>query len=314
MTAALAFIQKYADPTAAFLPKTDATQPQIINKSTFPTVIFPLEADYFVFSSSACHYAPKGIRGKIIRFSAIIGSDVEPERILHCRPDLNVMNVGIDIKAHQNINTNTRITLLGAPNTINKTEAKNLCLNIYQSALHILQAEHPDDPIASTTVVPDYAIILAHPQGLQYTATDNTEEKYTPPAKERRSLHVMCNAIDFDGFAKLTKIAKENDLWRPSFGMCYPTIAPLAGCDDDCLDRYVRMIDIHESVQRCYANMVISGLSNVDKEFTLRKDDGSMATISARKLLAHIKVWDPIPEKYVPVFLCLLRRLFPRWQ
>ena len=118
----------------------------------------------------------------------------------------------------------------------------------------------------------------------------------------------MCNAMDFDGFAKLTEIAKENDLWRPSFGMCYPTIAPLAGCDDDRLDRYVRMIDIHESVQRCYANTVISGLSNVDKEFTLRKDDGSTATISARKLLAHIKVWDPIPEKYVPVFLCLLRR------
>ena len=184
MTAALAFIQKYADPTAAFLPKTDATQPQILNRSTFPTVIFSLEADYFVFSSSAWHYAPKGIRGKIIRLSAIIGSDVDPEKIARCRPDLNVMNVGIDIKAHQNIDTNTRITLLGAPNTINKMEAKNLCLNIYQSALRILQTENPDDSIASTTVVPDFAIILAHPQGLQYTATDNTEEKYTPPAKE----------------------------------------------------------------------------------------------------------------------------------
>lgn len=68
------------------------------------------------------------------------------------------------------------------------------------------------------------------------------------------------------------------------------------------------MVNIHESVQRCYANTVISGLLNVDKVFTLRKDDGSTATFTARQLISHIKVYDPIPRKSVPVFLCLLRR------
>ena len=55
-------------------------------------------------------------------------------------------------------------------------------------------------------------------------------------------------------------------------------------------------------------NTVISGLTDVDREFLLHKDDGTTATITARKLLAHIKVWDPTVEKFVPVFLCLLRR------
>lgn len=308
LLSALAFVQKYADPTAAFLPKSDPTLSHINNRLSFPTVIFPLEADYFVFGSPSWHYAPKGIRGKVIRFSAIIGSDVDPDRIARCRPDLNVMHVGIDIKAHQDIDTNTRIALLGAPNTINKKEAKNICMDIYKSALTLLQAEHPDDPISSTTTIPDFAIILTQPQGLPYVAQDNSEEKYTPPSKERRSLHIMCNTMDFEGFAKLTEVAKENDLWRPSFGMCYPTIVPQSDVDDDRLERYIRMIEIHESVQHCYTNTVISGLSNVDREFTLRKDDGSTATFTARKLLSHIKVYDPIPEKFVPVFLCLLRR------
>jgi hypothetical protein len=308
MLSALAFMQKYADPTAAFLPKTNSELPHICNKLSFPTVIFPLEEDYFVFSTPSWHYAAKGIRGKIIRLSVIIGTDVEPERIARCKPDLNTMNVGIEIKPHQDIDTNTRIALLGAPNTINKTEAKKLCLEIFQSALSLHQVEHPEDEISSTVTIPDFAIILTQPQGLPYVAQDDSNEKYTPPAKERRCLHVMCNSSDFEGFAKLTEVAKANDLWRPSFGMCYPAIVPQVDCDPDRLDRYIRMIDIHESVQRCIANTVISGLSNVDKQFTLRKDDGTTATFTARELLAHIKVWDPIPQKFVPVFLCLLRR------
>ena len=66
------------------------------------------------------------------------------------------------------------------------------------------------------------------------------------------------------------------------------------------------MVEIHESVQRCYAN-TLSGLSDVDREFTLCKDDGTSPTINDRTLLAqHIKVWDPVSEKFVPVFLCHL--------
>ena len=305
MTSALAFIQQWADPTAAFLPKTNPTLPHIISKLSFPSVIFPLEMDYFIFSSSGWHYAPKQPRGKVIRLSAIIGSDVEPDMIARCKPDLNVMHVGLEIKAHQDIDTNTRITLLGAPNTINKAEAKKICSEIFLSALKILKSEHPDDPISNTINLPDFAIILQYPQGLPYVAKDDAD--YSPPSRERRSLHIMCASSDFDGFATLTEVAKANDLWRPSFGMCYPTIAPQVGGDDEKLDRYVRMIEIHESVQQCYANTPISGLSNVDREFTLCKDDGTSATFNVRKLLTHIKVWDPVLENYIPVFLCLLR-------
>jgi hypothetical protein len=146
-------------------------------------------------------------------------------------------------------------------------------------------------------------IILTYPQGLLYIAKEDT--KYTPPSRERHCLHIMCTSSDFDEFAKLTEIAKTNDLWQPAFGMCYPTIAPQVGGNDEKLDRYIQMVEIHESVQHCYAN-TLSGLSNVDREFTFRKDDGTSATINVRKLLAHIKVWDPVPEKFVPVFLCLL--------
>ena len=305
MTSALAFIQQWADPKAAFLPKSNSTLPHIISKLSFPTVIFSLEMDYFVFSTSTWHYAPKSPRGKVIRLSVIIGSDVEPDIIARCKADLNAMYVGLEIKAHQDIDTNTRITLLGAPNTINKAEAKKICFEIFASALKILKTDHPDDPIANTITLPDFAIILTYPQGLPYVAKDDTD--YTPPSRDRRSLHVMCASSDFEGFAKLTEVAKTNDLWRPSFGMCYPTIAPQVGVNEEKLDRYVRMVEIHELVQQCYASTPISGLSNVDKEYTLRKDDGTSATFNVRKLLAHIQVWDPIPERHIPVFLCLLR-------
>jgi hypothetical protein len=61
MISALAFIQQWAGPTAAaFISKTgNSTLPHIISKLSFPSVIFPLETDYFVFSSSAWHYDPK---------------------------------------------------------------------------------------------------------------------------------------------------------------------------------------------------------------------------------------------------------------
>lgn len=306
LVSALSFIQEWADPTAAIISKDSSTKPHITSKLSFPTVIFPLESDYFVFANTTWHYAPKGLQGKVIRFSTIIGSDVEPELIARCKPDLNAMGVGIDIKAHQNIDTNTRITLLGAPNTISKSEAKKLCLQIFESALKIVQSEQPDDAISSTVSIPDFAVILIQPQGLPYVKMDDAVD-YNPPSRERRSLHITCASSDFEGFARLTHVAKENDLWRPLFGMCYPTIAPQVDTDPEKLDRYVRMVEIHESVQRCYTNTVISGLTNVDRDFTLRKDDGTTATFSARKLLAHIKVWDPIPERSVPVFLCLLR-------
>jgi hypothetical protein len=308
MITALSFIRQYADPTAALLPKTDPTKPQITSKLSFPTIIFPLEADYFVFSNSSWHYAPRAIQGKVIRLSVVIGSDVTPDVIALCRPDLNTMGIGLQIKAHQNIDTNTRITLLGAPNTISKNEAKKVCLNIYQAALQSYKVEHEDDPLSAATDIPDFAVILSQPQGLPITRNDNEVDKYIPPPKEHRSLHIMCSTADFDGFAKLTEHAKTLDLWRPSFGMCYPTIAPQIDCDEDILERYVHMVSTHESVQRCYNNTVVSGLLNVDKEFTLRKDDGSTATFTARQLLSHIKVYDPIANKMVPVFLCLLRR------
>ena len=305
MTSALAFIQQWADPKAAFLPKSDPTLPHIISKLSFPTVIFSLDKDYFVFSGSTWHYAPKSPRGKVIRLSVIIGSDVDPDTIARCKADLNAMHVGLEIKAHQNIDTNTRITLLGAPNTISKAEAKKICSEIFESALKIIQLEHPDDPISNTITLPDFAIILTYPQGIPYVAKEDND--YTPPSRHRRCLHVMCASSDFDGFAKLTEVAKSNDLWRPSFGMCYPTIAPQVGVNEEKLDRYVRMVETHESVQQCYASTPISGLSNVDQEFTLRKDDGTSACFNVRKLLAHIQVWDPIPERNIPVFLCLLR-------
>lgn len=305
---ALSFIRQYANPTAAILPKSDPTKPHITTKISFPTIIFPLEADYFVFATSSWHYAPKAIQGKIIRMSVIIGSDVPPDTIALCRPDLNTMGVGFEIKAHQNIDTNTRITLLGAPNTISKTDAKKICITIYQSALQSYKTEHEDDPLSLATEIPDFAITLGQPQGLPFVRNEGAVDKYIPPPKERRSLHIMCSTSDFEVLAKLTEHAKTQDLWRPSFGMCYPTIAPQIDCDEDRLERYVQMVNIHESVQRCYANTVVSGLCNVDKEFTLRKDDGNTATFTARQLLSHIKVYDPVARKTVPVFLCLLRR------
>lgn len=114
------------------------------------------------------------------------------------------MGIGIDFKAHQNIDTNTRITLLGAPNTISKTEAKKICLTIYQSALQSFKAEHEDDPLSFTTEIPDFAVILSQPQGLPYVRNEGEANKYTPPPMERRSLHIMCSTSDFEGFAKLT--------------------------------------------------------------------------------------------------------------
>lgn len=308
MIGALSFIRQWADPTAAYLPKNDPTKTQITNKASFPTVIFPLDTDYFVFATATWHYAPKAIQGKVVRLSVVIGSDVSPDTIALCRPDLNTMGIGFDIKAHQNIDTNTRIVLLGAPNTISKSEAKKICYDVYQSALQKYKVEHAEEQLSLTVDIPDFAVILNYPQGLPITRTEGEEDKYIPPPKERRALHIMCSTSDFEGFAKLTEYAKEQDLWRPVFGMCYPTITPQVDADEAKLERYIQMISIHESVQRCYANTVISGLLNVDKAFTLRKDDGSSATFTARQLISHIKIYDPIPKKHVPVFLCLLRR------
>jgi hypothetical protein len=73
------------------------------------------------------HHSPHG--KKVIRLSAIIGSDVEPDMIARCRPNLNAMHVGLEIKAHQNIDTNTRITLLGTPNTHQQPGSKENMLH-----------------------------------------------------------------------------------------------------------------------------------------------------------------------------------------
>ncbi len=86
--------------------------------------------------------------------------------------------------------------------------------------------------------------------------------------------------------------------------MCYPAETPTLETPDNELSQYIRMVECHQSAQMCYDSFAISGLLRADETYNLRKDGGTTAEVSVRRILSLIELYDADQDKFCKVFLC----------
>lgn len=307
LLAMLAFIQKWIDPVAAFAPKQQGSkEPYICGKDSYPEVIFILSQTYFYFNSQTW-YNKSQASGKMVRLSAVIAMNKDPSLIESAKADLNQLGIIITAKAFQEVDTNSRLIFLGAPNSISKQYAKFVITKILEQTETDLSVEDPDYSLSvPLNNWPDFAIVCMQPQGLPYVAKDRNE-KYEPPARERRAIHIMCRADDYERLARLVTVAKGKGLWTQALGMCYPAETPDMSTPDEEISRYVRMVESHQSIEMCYGSIPLTGLLRADDEFRQMKDDDTTALVSVKKIISLIELFDSEQDTFVPAFFCTIQ-------
>jgi hypothetical protein len=110
---ALSFIREHVDETAAYVPKrTELTDDHIVDKTSFPTVVYTLNQRYFqVESRTAFTSALKTPSGRTIHLSLVMGSSIKitPQLLEEFRHDVGVFGVTFWYKPYQEVDTSSQI-------------------------------------------------------------------------------------------------------------------------------------------------------------------------------------------------------------
>jgi hypothetical protein len=158
LTKTIDFLRSQVDDTIAIVPKSkDDDFDHIIDKASFPRVVFKLNQHYFCIETrGAFTDASKTQMGRTIKLSMVLGSSVEIDHQLmeEIRYDIQEMQVNFWYKPHQEVDTVTRIVFLGAPNNANKAEVAEIIsatlqpLEKYLVEPHYLQTAYLRTPLA----------------------------------------------------------------------------------------------------------------------------------------------------------------------
>jgi hypothetical protein len=259
MTNTLAFLCTHVDPTMAILPKSsDSDNVHIVDKLSFPTVVFSLIHRYFnVETRGAFMDTLKSHNGCTVNLLLILGSTVQVmpqllEEVRHYTTNLGVM---VWSKSHQEVDMTTWLVFLGAPNNANKEEAKEIINKLLQSLeQHLLTTDSKTYPM-DVLGLPwhDFSVVSEQPTGQPYVQPEIGKDRkpiqklYVPPPPEHRSLHIMCKKSDYPCLATLTTVAKAWNMWVEEFGMCYLVEALDSSYSKTQCNDYMLMIDIHDS-------------------------------------------------------------------
>jgi len=230
----ITFLCTHVDPTIAILSKSTAfDNDHIIDKPSFPTVVFLLNQRYFNFESrDAFMDALKTQNGCTVKLSLVLGSTMEITHQLLDEVRHNTMNLGVTFwyKPHQEVDTTTRLVFLGAPNNANKEEAKATIDTLLQPLKqHLVSTDPKTYPLEVFGLPwPNFAVVSKKPTGQTYDKPElgkdgkPIQKIYTPPPPQRCSLHIMCKKSEYSRLATLVTVEKAKNMWLKEFGMCYP--------------------------------------------------------------------------------------------
>ena len=305
----LAFIQKFSDPSAAFLPKPNSTHSiPIYDEPSFPMDQFTTGMHFFVYQNEYSLFAIR-TENRWVRLSANMGFNIDPSTFLHhMKIDLMGLGAAIEIKQEQSLNTCTNIVFLGAPQFINKAYAKEVMDRHLIPLEKELMAEdsftYPESIHGGPW--PSYSLVLEQPGGLFEPIAKGM--KRTPPPRERRALQLLCAVEDYDRLAALIKAGKKRGIWTSEFGhgQCYPVEVPVSDSSKIVKDNYKVMVETHASAQLGMAFETFSGVKDDRVEMNIErlpdlKGPRLPAKISLRHVLSRMQF------KGYPVWVCLVR-------
>ncbi len=193
MTNTLAFLRTHVDSTMAILPKSsDSDNEHIIDKLSFPTVVFLLNQRYFnIETRGAFMDTLKSHNGRTVKLSLVLGStlQVTPQLLEEVRHDTTNLGVMHWYKPHQEVDTTTRLVFLGTPNNANKEEAKEIINKLLRPLeQHLLTTDSKTYPLDVFGLPwPNFAVVSKQPTSQPYVQSEigkdgkPIQKLYVPP-------------------------------------------------------------------------------------------------------------------------------------
>ena len=305
----LSFIQQFGDPSAAFLPKPGSSRTvPMYNDATFPLDQFTTGMHYFVYPNEYSLY-PNKQESRMVRLSTTMGFTIDPRSFLHVMK-IDLMGIGatFEVKLEQALDTCSRIVFLGAPQNISKAYAKQVM------DLHVVPLEKElmaADPITYPVCIhggpwPSYSMVIEQPGGMFEQVQRGMSR--APPARERRSLQLLCAAEVYDRLAALIKEAKTRGIWTHEFGngQCYPVEVVTSDSSKIQKENYKTMVELHGAAQLGLGNITFSGVKDDRVERIIQRlpdisGPRAPVSISLRHILRQMRF------NGSPLWVCLIR-------
>ena len=206
--------------------------------------------------------------GRVIKGSAIMGFSINPKNCLdNGAGDLRTMGCSLFYKKCQEVNTMSKLTLLGVPNsieedvikdTLNKVLSELECTLLQTDSKYKLTKDQCQNWI-------NYAVNREFPPGMPWE-----------DAEEKKKEQLQVYQPDYDQLSKLCHMAKQHKLWANHWGNTAFTVdLPENDSQQSEKLRYIQMVQTHKSVQLSLRATPINGVIDADSNFSLRLTPGA---------------------------------------
>ncbi len=268
----LAFLCKYLDKAACILPsgkypwlnpiksKTDLPKYQVIMKNYF-SIPNPM-----AFSN----VAQDG--GRVIKGSAVMGFLIYPKECLEeAAGDLWMMGCSLFHKKCQEVDTVSKLILLGVPNMIEEDKIQktlNKILVDLQCMLLETDSEYKLTKYQCNKWI-KYAVTKEFPPGMPW---EDAEEKKKKHGNNNTCLAYVLQVYqpDYKQIRTLCQIAEQRKLWLQHWGNTAFTVEiPENNSQQGEKTGYIQMVQTHGSVQLSLGVVLINGAITADSFFTL---------------------------------------------
>jgi hypothetical protein len=248
--------------------------------------------------------------GRVIKGSAIMGFSSDPKNILDdAAGDLRTMGCSLFYKKCQEVDTLSKLILLGVPNSIEEDVIKETLDNVLSTLEGTLLQTDKDYKLSQEQRSRwiNFAVTKEFPPGMPWE--DAEEKKKKQGGNNARLAYVLqVHQPDYDRISKLCIIAKQRKLWANHWGNTAFTVEiPDNESQPSEKVRYIQMVQTHGSVQLSLGAAPINGVIDADSTFSLRLTPGADGSPRAATQTSIRDVFRMMEVKSRKVWICLAK-------
>jgi hypothetical protein len=210
--------------------------------------------------------------GRVIKGSAVMGFLIVPKKCLEdAAGGLRMVACSLFYKKCQEVDTVSKLILLGVPNTIEEEEIQKMlskvlvdlkCTLLETGSEYELTKDQRNNWIK-------YAVTKEFPPGMPW---EDAEEKKKKQGNNNTRLAYILQVYqpDYEQFRNLCQIAKQRKLWLQHWGnVAFTVEIPENNSQQGEKTHYIQMVQTHGSVQLSLGVASIDGVIDADSFFTL---------------------------------------------
>ena len=252
MAEGLVFLREYLEKASCILPSgKDQHLGPIKSKSDIPKYQVTMK-NYFNIPNPMAFSNVNQEGGRVIKGSAVMGFSIDPKGCLDdAAGDLRSMGCSLFYKKCQEVDTASKLILLGVPNSIEEEVIQatmNTVLTELETTLLNTASEYKLTKEQQNNWI-KYAVVKEFPPGMPWE--DAEEKKKKQGTNNARLAYVLqVYQPDYERMRNLCQIAKQRKLWLQHWGNAAFTVEiPENDSQQGEKTRYIQMVQTHGSVQ-----------------------------------------------------------------